>query len=197
MSNIVVSRIVDGEKTVMSLKQSRFLDRKIYLTGTIDDKMAEDIINQLIYLWRQDPESDITMFINSPGGNVTAGMQIYDIMQLISCDVATVCTGMAASMAAFLLASGKKGKRYALHNSEIMIHQPMGGVQGQSTDIKIHATRIMKLRHKLNCLLSQMTGKSVSVIEKDTDRDNFMDSYRAVKYGIVDSVITETSNDVL
>ena len=190
MNHMTVCRIVDGERTTMTLKQDSFSQRKIYLTGVVDDDMADEITAQLLWLWKQDPDEDITMFINSPGGSVTAGMEIYDIMQLISCDVATVCTGMAASMGAFLLAAGKKGKRYALPNSEIMIHQPMGGVQGQTSDIKIHAARIMKLRLKLNCLLAQMTGNALDVIEKDTDRDNFMNSHQAAEYGIVDSVIT-------
>ncbi len=169
---------------------SRLLnDRIIFLSDEVNDVTASLVVAQMLYLEAKDPEKDICLYINSPGGSITAGMAIYDTMNFIKCDVSTICIGMAASMGAFLLSAGTKGKRLALPNSEIMIHQPLGGMQGQATDIKIHADRIIKMRETLNKILSQNTGKPLEVIEKDTDRDNFMSAYEAMEYGLVDKVI--------
>ncbi|NLC79061.1 MAG: ATP-dependent Clp endopeptidase proteolytic subunit ClpP [Ruminococcaceae bacterium] len=168
---------------------SRLLnDRIIILSEEINDTTASLIGAQLLYLEGQDPAKDISLYINSPGGSITSGMAIYDTMNYIKCDVSTICVGMAASMAAFLLAAGQKGKRYALPNSEIMIHQPLGGMQGQATDIKIHADRIIAIKKKMNELLSDMTGQPLDIIERDTDRDNFMTAAQAKEYGLVDDV---------
>lgn len=168
---------------------SRLLeDRIIFLSGEIRDAMANTIVAQLIYLEAKDMHKDISLYINSPGGSVSAGLAIYDTMQYISCDVSTICIGMAASMGAFLLSSGTKGKRYALPNAEIMIHQPLGGAQGQASDIKIQAEHILKLKDKLNKILAENTGKSIQEIERDTDRDNYLSAHEAKKYGIVDNV---------
>ena len=168
---------------------SRLLkDRIIFLGEEVNDTTASLIVAQLLFLEAEDPDKDIYLYINSPGGSVTAGMAIYDTMQYISCDVSTICIGMAASMGAFLLAAGAKGKRYALPNSEIMIHQPLGGMQGQATDIKIHADRLLKIKNTLNTILSERTGKELSQIEKDTDRDNFMSADEAKEYGLIDEV---------
>ena len=168
---------------------SRLLkDRIIFLGEEVNDTTASLIVAQLLFLEAEDPDKDIYLYINSPGGSVTAGMAIYDTMQYISCDVSTICIGMAASMGAFLLAAGAKGKRYALPNSEIMIHQPLGGMQGQATDIKIHADRLLKIKQTLNTILSERTGKELSQIEKDTDRDNFMSAQEAKEYGLIDEV---------
>ena len=168
---------------------SRLLkDRIIILNGEITDSTANVIVAQLLYLDSLD-NSDISLYINSPGGSITAGMAIYDTMNLIKSDVSTICVGIAASMAAFILAVGKKGKRFILPNAEVMIHQPLGGVQGQATEIKIAAERILKLKHKLNSILSDATGKSIDVIDNDTERDNFMDSKEALEYGLVDKVL--------
>ena len=168
---------------------SRLLkDRIIFLGEEVNDTTASLIVAQLLFLEAEDPDKDIYLYINSPGGSVTAGMAIYDTMQYISCDVSTICIGMAASMGAFLLAAGAKGKRYALPNSEIMIHQPLGGMQGQATDIKIHADRLLKIKQTLNTILSERTGKELSQIEKDTDRDNFMSAEEAKEYGLIDEV---------
>ena len=168
---------------------SRLLkDRIIFLGEEVNDTTASLIVAQLLFLEAEDPDKDIYLYINSPGGSVTAGMAIYDTMQYISCDVSTICIGMAASMGAFLLAAGAKGKRYALPNSEIMIHQPLGGMQGQATDIKIHADRLLKIKQTLNTILSERTGKELSQIEKDTDRDNFMSAQEAKEYGLIDGV---------
>lgn len=170
---------------------SRLLkDRIIMLGSAIDDNVANSIVAQLLFLEAENPEKDITLYINSPGGSITAGMAIYDTMQFIKADVSTVCTGMAASMGAFLLAAGEKGKRYVLPNSEVMIHQPLGGAQGQATEIEIAAKRILFLRDKLNKILSERTGQPLEVIAKDTDRDNFMTAEKAVEYGLVDKIIT-------
>ncbi len=170
---------------------SRLLnDRIVMLSDEVNDVTASLIVAQLLYLEGQDPDKDINLYINSPGGSITAGMAIYDTMQYIKCDVSTICVGMAASMGAFLLSSGAKGKRFALPNSEIMIHQPSGGSQGQATDIKIHVDRIIRIKEKLNRLLAEQTGQPFEVIERDTDRDNFMTAEEAVKYGLVDKVIT-------
>ena len=169
---------------------SRLLnDRIIMLSEDVNDTTASLIVAQLLYLEAQDPDKDISLYINSPGGSVTAGMAIYDTMQYIKCDVSTICIGMAASMGAFLLSSGTKGKRFALPNSEIMIHQPLGGMQGQATDIKIHADRIIKTKETLNKILSERTGKPYEQICRDTERDNFMTAIQAKEYGLVDEVI--------
>ena len=168
---------------------SRLLeDRIIFLTGEIDDAVANTVVAQLIYLEAKDPSKDISLYINSPGGSVSAGLAIYDTMNYIKCDVSTICIGMAASMGAFLLSSGQKGKRFALPNSEIMIHQPLGGAQGQASDIKIAADHILKTRHKLNTILSQNTGKPLEAIEHDTDRDNYLSAQEALEYGLIDRV---------
>lgn len=169
---------------------SRLLkDRIIFLGSTIDDGVANAIIAQLLFLENQDPEKDIKIYINSPGGSVTAGMAIYDTMQYIKPNVSTICVGMAASMASVLLAAGEKGKRFALPNSEVMIHQVMGGTEGQASDIKIHAERILKMKDRLNKILAKHTGQKLAVIEKDSDRDYFMEAADAMKYGLVDKVI--------
>jgi len=169
---------------------SRLLqDRIIFISSPIDDHVASVVIAQLLFLDNQNPDKDIKIYINSPGGSVTAGMAIYDTMQYLKSDVSTICIGMAASMAAVLLASGAKGKRFALPNSEVMIHQVMGGMEGQASDIKIHAERIIKMKEKLNKVLAKHTGQTMPVIEKDTDRDNFMTALEAKKYGLVDKVI--------
>ena len=169
---------------------SRLLkERIIFLGEEVTDASASVIIAQLLFLEGEDPEKDIHLYINSPGGSVTAGMAIYDTMQYIKCDVSTICIGMAASMGSFLLAGGAKGKRYALPNSEIMIHQPSGGARGQATEIKIVAEHILKTRHKLNQILAQNTGQSIERIEIDTERDNFMSAEEAKEYGLVDAVI--------
>mgnify|MGYP003302209140 CR=1 FL=1 len=169
---------------------SRLLnDRIIVLSDEVNDATASIVIAQLLYLEGQDAEKDISLYINSPGGSVTAGMAIYDTMQYIKCDVSTICIGMAASMGAFLLSSGAKGKRYALPNSEIMIHQPLGGARGQATEIKIAAEHILKTRDKLNKILAENTGKSVEEIARDTERDNYLSAQEAMEYGLVDKVI--------
>ena len=168
---------------------SRLLeDRIIFLSGEIDDAVANTVVAQLIYLEAKDPSKDISLYINSPGGSVSAGLAIYDTMNYVKCDVSTICIGMAASMGAFLLSSGQKGKRYALPNSEIMIHQPLGGAQGQASDIKIAAEHILKTKQKLNSILSQNSGKPLSQIEKDTDRDNYLSAQEAMEYGLIDKV---------
>ena len=169
---------------------SRLLkDRIIFLGEEVNDVSASVIVAQLLFLEAEDPEKDIHLYINSPGGSVTAGMAIYDTMQFIKCDVSTTCIGMAASMGAFLLAGGAKGKRYALPNAEIMIHQPSGGAQGQATEIKIVADHILKTRTKLNKILAENTGQDLSVIEVDTERDNYMSAEEAKAYGLIDEVI--------
>ncbi len=169
---------------------SRLLqDRIIFLGTAIDDNVANVIIAQLLFLENQNPEKDIKLYINSPGGSVTAGMAIYDTMQYIKPDVSTICIGMAASMGAFLLSAGAKGKRFALPNSEIMIHQVMGGMEGQASDIKIRAERILKMKENLNKIMAKHTGKNLAQIEKDTDRDYFMNADESLKYGLIDKVI--------
>ena len=171
---------------------SRLLnDRIIMLNDQVDNASASVIIAQMLYLEGQDPEKDISFYINSPGGSVSAGLAIYDTMQYIKCDVSTICMGMAASMGAFLLSSGAKGKRFALPNSEIMIHQPLGQAQGQATDILIHANHIEKTRANLNKILAENTGKPLEVIQRDTERDNFMSAQEAMEYGLIDKVITK------
>ena len=168
---------------------SRLLeDRIIFLNGEIDDSSANLVIAQLIYLEGKDPNKDIFLYINSPGGSVSAGFAIYDTMKYIKCDVTTICIGLAASMGAFLLSSGTKGKRFALPNAEIMIHQPLGGASGQASDIQIQAQHIQKIKVKLNKILSENTGKELKEIEKDTDRDNYMSADEAKKYGLIDQI---------
>jgi len=170
---------------------SRLLkERIIFLGSQVNDDVASVVVAQLLFLEADDPDKDITFYINSPGGSVTAGMAIYDTMQYIRCDVATLCMGQAASMGALLLASGAAGKRFSLPNARIMIHQPMGGYQGQATDIDIHAREILRMRHDLNTILSKHTGKSIKKVQADTERDNFMSATEAAQYGIIDKVLT-------
>ena len=169
---------------------SRLLnDRIIFLSDEVNDVTASLVVAQLLFLEAQDPDKDICLYINSPGGSVSAGLAIYDTMNFIKCDVSTICVGMAASMGAFLLSAGAKGKRLALPNSEIMIHQPLGGMQGQASDIKIHADHIIATKAKLNSILAKNTGKPLEVIERDTDRDNFLSAQAALEYGLIDRVI--------
>lgn len=171
---------------------SRLLnDRIVFLADEVNDTTASLVVAQLLFLEQQDPDKDISLYINSPGGSVTAGLAIYDTMNYIKCDVSTICIGMAASMGAFLLSSGAKGKRFALPNSEILIHQPLGGMKGQASDIKIHADHMLRTREKLNEILAANTGKPIEVIERDTDRDNFMTAEEALKYGLIDKVIVK------
>ena len=173
---------------------SRLLnDRIIMLNDEVNDTTASLVVAQLLYLEGRDPDKDISLYINSPGGVITAGMAIYDTMQYIKCDVSTICMGMAASMGAFLLAAGAKGKRYALPNAEIMIHQPSGGAQGQATDIQIQAERILQKKKSLNTILAERTGQPYEVICKDTERDNFMTAQQAMEYGLIDKVIATKS----
>ncbi len=169
---------------------SRLLkDRIIFLTGEVNDVMADLVVAQLLFLESEDPDKDIQVYINSPGGSVSAGFAIYDTMQYIKCDVSTICVGMAASMGAMLLLSGTKGKRFALPNSEIMIHQPLGGASGQASDIMIHAEKIIEIRKRLNKIISERTGQDLEKVERDTDRDYFLSAKEAMDYGIVDKVI--------
>lgn len=169
---------------------SRLLeDRIVFLCDEVNDATASLVVAQLLYLEAQDPDKDINLYINSPGGSVTAGIAIYDTMNFIKCDVSTTCIGMAASMGAFLLSSGAKGKRFALPNSEIMIHQPLGGIQGQASDMKIHTDHIIKTRRRINEILARETGKSIEQIEADTERDNFLSADEAAAYGLIDKVI--------
>ena len=171
---------------------SRLLqDRIVFLGEEVRDDMAATIVAQLLFLEAEDPEKDIQLYINSPGGSVSAGMAIYDTMQYIKCDVSTICIGMAASMGAFILSCGQKGKRYALPNSEVMIHQPLGGIGGhtQATDMKIHTDRILKMKDKLNRMLAENTGKPLETIQNDTERDNFMSAEEAREYGLIDKVV--------
>ena len=161
------------------------------MTGEINDAVADTVVAQLLHLEGRDANKDICLYINSPGGSVTAGLAIYDTMNYIKCDVSTICIGLAASMGAFLLSSGAKGKRYALPNSEIMIHQPLGGAQGQASDIKIQADHIIKTKHRLNRILSENSGKPIEQVEKDTDRDNYLSAQEAKEYGLIDEVLTK------
>ena len=183
----IIEKNNNGER-IYDIYSRLLRDRIIMLSGEIDDIVSNNVISQLLYL-DSIGNDDISIYINSPGGSITSGMAIYDTMNYIKSDVSTICVGMAASMGAFLLSSGTKGKRYALTNSEIMIHQPLGGVNGQATEIKIAADRILKLKDKLNRILSKNTGKSLKIIERDTERDNFMDSKEALEYGIIDKII--------
>lgn len=188
---MVIPMIIDKEEGVEKSFDiySRLLkDRIVFLSGEINDEVANLIVSELLYLNSLNNE-DIYLYINSPGGSVTAGMAIYDTMNFIKCDVSTICVGMCASMAAFLLSSGTKGKRVCLKNGEVMIHQPLGGVQGQATEIKIHAERIIKLKEKLNKILASNTGKDIKKIERDTERDYYLDGEEALEYGLVDKVL--------
>ena len=192
MYNALVPMVVEqtgkGERSYDIF--SRLLnDRIIFLSDEVNDTTASLVVAQLLFLEAQDPDKDISFYINSPGGSVTAGMAIYDTMNFIKCDVSTICVGMAASMGAFLLSAGAKGKRLALPNSEIMIHQPLGGMQGQASDIKIHADHIIATREKLNKILAKNTGKTIEEIARDTDRDNFLSAQAALEYGLIDRVI--------
>lgn len=186
----VIEQTARGERSY-DIYSRLLKDRIIFLGEAIDENVASTIVAQLLFLEAEDPDKDINLYINSPGGSVTAGMAIYDTMQYIKPQVSTICIGMAASMGAFLLSSGQKGKRYALPNAEIMIHQPLGGVQGQAEDIKIHAEWILKTREKLNKILSSNTGQPLRIISRDTDRDNFMSADEAVRYGLIDQVIRD------
>ena len=171
---------------------SRLLnDRIVFLSDEVNDTTASLVVAQMLFLEAQDPDKDISFYINSPGGSVTAGMAIYDTMQFIKCDVSTICIGMAASMGAFLLSSGTKGKRFALPHSEVMIHQPLGGARGQASDIQIQAEQILKTKATLNRILAENTGKPLEIIERDTDRDNYMTAQEAMEYGLVDKVLTK------
>jgi ATP-dependent Clp protease protease subunit len=185
---IVVEQTNKGERSY-DIYSRLLKDRIIFLGSVIDDDIANLVIAQMLFLEADDPDKDIYLYINSPGGSVTAGMAIYDTMQYIRCEVSTICVGLAASMGAFLLAAGAKGKRKALPNSEIMIHQPMGGMQGQASDIKIHAEQILKTRQKLNEILAKRTGNPIEKIALDTERDNFMDAQEACEYGIIDEIV--------
>ena len=185
---IVVEQTSRGERSYDIF--SRLLkDRIIFLTGEINEVTANLVVAQMIFLEAEDPDKDINLYINSPGGQITAGMAIYDTMQYIKCDCSTICVGMAASMGAFLLTAGAKGKRKALPNAEIMIHQPLGGAQGQASDIQIHAEHIIKIKEKMNRIMSERTGQPLKKVQKDVDRDYFMDAEEALAYGIVDEVI--------
>ena len=184
----VVEQTGQGERTY-DIYSRLLKDRIIFIDEEINEHTASVVVAQLLFLEAQDPEKDINVYINSPGGMVTAGLAIYDTMQLVKPDVSTICVGLAASMGAFLLAAGAKGKRYVLPNAEVMIHQPLGGVQGQASDIKINADHMMSVKEKLNKILAEKTGQSLKTIEKDTDRDNYMTAEEAVKYGLVDKVI--------
>lgn len=191
----VLEKSSNGER-VYDLYSRLLQDRIILLSGEIDDNLSNIIVSELLYLDSINHD-DINIYINSPGGSITSGMAIYDTINYIKSDVSIVCIGMAASMAAFLLSSGKKGKRYALPNSEIMIHQPLGGVNGQATEIKIAADRILKLKDKLNNILSKNTGKDINVIQNDTERDYFMDADEALKYGIIDKILDKEKRTII
>ncbi|CCQ12425.1 ATP-dependent Clp protease proteolytic subunit [Pseudoalteromonas luteoviolacea B = ATCC 29581] len=186
---MVVEQTAKGERSY-DIYSRLLKERVIFMTGQVEDHMANLIVAQLLFLESESPEKDIFLYINSPGGSVTAGMSIYDTMNFIKPDVSTVCIGQAASMGAFLLSGGAKGKRFCLPNSRVMIHQPLGGFQGQASDFEIHAKEILSIKAKLNRLLAEHSGQPLEVIERDTDRDNFMNAQQAVDYGIVDSVLT-------
>ena len=192
ISNNLVPMVVEqtgrGERSY-DLFSRLLKERIIFLNGEINENLSSLIVGQLIFLEADNAEKDIQIYINNPGGSVTAGLAIYDTMNYIRCNVSTICVGMAASMGAFLLAAGEKGKRFSLPNSEIMIHQPLGGAQGQSTDVEIYARRLIKTREKLNLILSERTGQPLETIAKDTDRDNFMDPDEAKAYGLIDEII--------
>ncbi|MBQ0079011.1 MAG: ATP-dependent Clp endopeptidase proteolytic subunit ClpP [Eubacterium sp.] len=184
----VIEQTANGERSY-DIYSRLLKDRIIFIADEINDDLASTIVAQLLFLEAEDPDKDISIYINSPGGSVTAGMAIYDTMQYIKPEISTICVGMAASMAAVLLSSGTKGKRYALPHAEVMIHQPLGGARGQAEDIKIHAEWILKTRETLNKILSENTGQSIETISRDTDRDNFMDAEGAKTYGLIDQVI--------
>ena len=186
----VVERTSTGERSY-DLYSRLLEDRIVFLSGEIDDAVANTVVAQLIYLEGKEPGKDINLYINSPGGSVSAGMAIYDTMNYVKCDVSTICIGMAASMGAFLLSSGARGKRFALPNSEIMIHQPLGGAQGQASDIQIAAEHILRTKRKLNEILAANTGKPVEQLERDTDRDNYLTAQQALEYGLIDKVFTK------
>lgn len=191
-SNILIPTVIEkvaGGERAYDIYSRLLKDRIIFLGEGIDDHVANNIVAQLLFLEQQDKTKDIKLYINSPGGSVTAGLAIMDTMNYIKPDVSTICIGMAASMGAVLLAAGKKGKRFALPNSEVMIHQVLGGTEGQATDIKIHAERIIKMKDDLNQILANCTGQPFAKVEKDTDRDNFMNAEAAMKYGLIDKVI--------
>ena len=185
---IVVEQTNRGERSY-DIYSRLLRDRIVFLDGEIDDHVASVIVAQLLFLEAEDPDKDVMLYIDSPGGSVTAGMAIYDTMQYIKCDVSTICMGLAASMGAFLLSAGAKGKRMALPNSEIMIHQPSGGAKGQATDMQIHVDWILKSKQKLNEILAQNTGRTIEEIQRDTERDHFMSAQEAAEYGIIDKVI--------
>ena len=187
---MVVEQTSRGERS-FDIYSRLLNDRIIFLSDEVNDVTASLVVAQLLYLEAQDPDKDVYLYINSPGGSITSGMAIYDTMNYIKCDVSIICIGMAASMGAFLLSSGAPGKRFALPNAEVMIHQPLGGMQGQATDIKIHADRILAIKAKLNSILAEQTGKPLDVIERDTERDNFMTAEQACTYGLIDKVITK------
>ena len=185
---MVVEQTSKGERSY-DIYSRLLKDRIVFIDGEIDDQTASLVVAQLLFLESEDPDKDINIYINSPGGHITAGMAIYDTMNYIKPDICTICMGMAASMAAFLLSSGTKGKRYALPNAEVMIHQPLGGTQGQASDIKIASDHIIKIKDKLNRILAANTGKPLKTIEKDTDRDNYLDADEALAYGIIDKIV--------
>lgn len=186
----IVEQTARGERS-FDIYSRLLEDRIVFLSGEIDDAVANTVVAQLIYLEAKDPSKDISLYINSPGGSVSAGFAIYDTMNYIKCDVSTICIGMAASMGAFLLSSGTKGKRFALPNSEIMIHQPLGGAQGQASDIKIAADHILKTKQKLNRILAANSGRPLEQIERDTDRDNYLSAQEAQEYGLIDRVFVK------
>ena len=196
LRNAIVPMVTEtttrGEK-VSDIFSRLLADRIIFLSDEVNDATASLVVAQMLFLEAQDPDKDIFLYINSPGGSVTAGMAIYDTMQFIKCDVSTICIGMAASMGAFLLAAGAKGKRISLPHSEIMIHQPLGGAQGQASDIKIQADLILRTRNMLNGILAERTGKPIDTIERDTDRDNFMTAKQALEYGLIDRIVDSRS----
>lgn len=193
---MVVEQTSRGERSY-DIYSRLLKDRIIFLGGEVNDASANLIIAQLLFLEGEDPDKDIALYINSPGGSVTAGMAIFDTMNFIKCDVSTICVGLAASMGAFLLAAGAKGKRYALPNSEIMIHQPLGGAQGQATDIAIHAKRIIEIKESINKILAERTGQPLEKITQDTERDNFMTSWQAKEYGLIDDVFVSRNKPAL
>lgn len=191
---MVVEQTSRGERSY-DIYSRLLKDRVLFLGGQVDDNLANLVIAQLLFLESEDPDKDIHLYINSPGGSVTAGMAIYDTMHYVKCDVSTICIGMAASMGAFLLAGGTKGKRLVLPNAEIMIHQPSGGSQGQATEIEIAAKHILKTKDKLNRILAENTGKDLEVVAADTERDNWMSAQEALEYGLVDKIVTSRQND--
>ncbi len=193
INNVMVPIVVEKSKSGVERSYDIFSrlmkDRVVCLFGPIDDAVAQVVVAQLLFLEMEDPDKDISLYINSPGGSVVSGMAIHDTMRFINCDVSTICVGMAASMGAFLLASGEKGKRFILPNAEVMIHQPLGGTQGQASDIQIHAAHISQTKKKLTALLAEYTGQTFETVEHDSDRDNYIVADKAVEYGLVDQVI--------